>query len=58
MCTTPLVQQNARVLVEERQRQAEADGRTRRLLTVRRWQRRVQTADRQARRARLALQQG
>ena len=57
MFTHPLVQQNARVLVHERQLQAQADSRSRRLLTVRRWERRVETADRQARLARLALRQ-
>lgn len=36
---TPLVEQNARVLVRERQLRAEADTRSRRLVTVRRWQR-------------------
>lgn len=36
---TPLVEQNARVVVRERQLRAEADTRSRRLVTVRRWQR-------------------
>jgi len=36
---TPLVEQNARVLVRERQLRAEADATARRLVTVRRWQR-------------------
>ena len=36
---TPLAEQNARVLVRERQLRAEADRTARRLVTVRRWQR-------------------
>ena len=36
---TPLVEQNARVLVRERQLRAEADHLAARLVTVRRWQR-------------------
>jgi len=36
---TPLVEQNARVLVRERQLRAEADNTAHRLVTVRRWQR-------------------
>jgi hypothetical protein len=36
---TPLLEQNARVLVRERQLRAEADSTARRLITVRRWQR-------------------
>jgi hypothetical protein len=36
---TPLVEQNARVLVRERQLRAEADTKAHRLVTVRRWQR-------------------
>jgi hypothetical protein len=36
---TPLVEQNARVLVRERQLRAEAENRANRLVTVRRWQR-------------------
>jgi hypothetical protein len=36
---TPLVEQNARVLVRERQLRAEADRSANRLVTVRRWQR-------------------
>ena len=38
---TPLLEQNARVSMHERQLQAEADLRARRLLTVRRWQRKA-----------------
>ncbi|HUR14702.1 MAG TPA: hypothetical protein VM097_09465 [Mycobacteriales bacterium] len=36
---TPLVEQNARVLVRERQLKAEAENTSHRLVTVRRWQR-------------------
>ena len=36
---TPLLEQNARVLIRERQLRAEADSTARRLVTVRRWQR-------------------
>jgi hypothetical protein len=36
---TPLLEQNARVLIRERQLRAEADNKARRLVTVRRWQR-------------------
>ena len=36
---TPLVEQNARVLVRERQLRAEAESKAHRLVTVRRWQR-------------------
>jgi len=36
---TPLVEQNARVLVRERQLRAEAENKAHRLVTVRRWQR-------------------
>lgn len=36
---TPLLEQNARVLVRERQLRAEAETRSARLVTVRRWQR-------------------
>lgn len=47
--------QVARVLVAERQHQAEADVRARRLLAVRRWQRKAEVANRQVRLARLAV---
>ncbi|MCW2600525.1 MAG: hypothetical protein JWM02_2354 [Frankiales bacterium] len=50
---TPLAEQNARALVHERQRQAEADLRARRLLTVSRWQRRADKANRRLHLARL-----
>ena len=50
-----LTSQVARALVEERQLQAEADVRARRLLTVRRWQRKAEQANRQVRLARLAV---
>ena len=36
---TPLVEQNARVLVRERHLRAEAENKAHRLVTVRRWQR-------------------
>jgi hypothetical protein len=36
---TPLVEQNARVLVRERHLRAEAENKAARLVTVRRWQR-------------------
>ena len=36
---TPLVEQNARVVIRERQLRAEADTKAARLVTVRRWQR-------------------
>ena len=52
---TPLLEQNARVSVHERQLQAEADTRARRLLTVRRWQRKADKANHQVRLARLAI---
>ena len=52
---TPLVEQTARALVHERQRQAEADNRARRLLTVRRLQRKADRANLQVRLARLAV---
>lgn len=52
---TPLVEQTARVLVHERQLQAEADNRARRLLTVRRLQRKADRANLQVRLARLAV---
>ena len=35
---TPLVEQNARVLVRERHLRAEAENRAARLVTIRRWQ--------------------
>jgi hypothetical protein len=50
-----LHEQVARVLVQERQHQAEADRRARRLLAVRRWQRKAEVANRQVRLARLAV---
>ena len=50
-----LTHQVAHALVRERQLQAEADVRARRLLTVRRWQRKAEHADRQVRLARLAV---
>lgn len=52
---TALAEQNARVTVHERQLQAEADARARRLITVRRWQRKAEKADQRVRLARLAV---
>ncbi len=52
---TALAEQTARALVHERQLQAEADNRVRRLLTVRRWQRKADRANLQVRLARLAI---
>ncbi len=52
---TPLAQQTAQALVQERQLQAEADNRARRLVTVRRWQRKAEKANLQVRLARLAV---
>jgi len=52
---SPLVEQNAHALVRERQLQAEADQRARRLLTVRRLQRKADKANLQVRLARLAV---
>lgn len=50
-----LTAQVAQVVVHERQTQAEADVRARRLLTVRRWQRRAEEAEHRVRLARLAV---
>ncbi len=52
---TTLVEQTARATVRERQLQAEADNRARRLLKVRRWQRKAEKANLQVRLARLAV---
>ena len=52
---TSLVEQTARERVHERQLQAEADHRARRLLAVRRWQRKAEKANHQLRLARLAV---
>ena len=52
---SPLVEQNAHALVRERQLQAEADQLARRLLTVRRRQRKADKANRQVHRALLAV---
>lgn len=52
---TPLAQQTVHALVHERQLRAEADARARRLLTVRRWQRKAEKANHQVRLARLAV---
>lgn len=45
----------ARDLMADRQREAQARARVRRLVAVRRWQRRAERANRQVRLARLAL---
>lgn len=50
-----LHEQVARSLVEQRQHQAEANARARRLLAVRRWQRKAEVANHQVRLARLAV---
>ena len=52
---SPLVEHNAHALVHERQLQAEADQLARRLLTVRRRQRKADKANRQVHRALLAV---
>ncbi|MCU1593557.1 MAG: hypothetical protein JWO12_949 [Frankiales bacterium] len=52
---TALAQQTAQALVHDRQLKAEADTRARRLLTVRRWQRKAEKANHQVRLARLAI---
>ncbi|MDX6216082.1 MAG: hypothetical protein QOG99_1666 [Frankiales bacterium] len=52
---TALAEQLVQATVHERQLKAEADARARRLLTVRRWQRKAAKADQQVRLARLAL---
>lgn len=52
---TLLAEQTTRALVHERQTQAEAVLRARRLLAVRRWQRKAEKANRQVRLARLAV---
>ncbi len=57
MSPTLLTLQFSQVLVHERQARAEAESLARRLSTVRRLRRRVETADRRARLVRLALQQ-
>jgi hypothetical protein len=51
----PLAEQTARALVHERQLQAEAEYRARRLVQVRRWQRKADEANLQVRLARLAV---
>ncbi len=45
----------ARELMADRQREAQAQARVRRLVAVRRWQRRAEEANRQVRLARLAV---
>ncbi|MCU1622773.1 MAG: hypothetical protein JWL79_1618 [Frankiales bacterium] len=52
---TALSEQLVQATVHERQLKAEAEARARRLLTVRRWQRKAAKADQQVRLARLAL---
>jgi hypothetical protein len=52
---TPLLEQNARITMRERQLKAEVDNRARRLRTVRRWQRKAEKANLQLRLARLAV---
>jgi hypothetical protein len=52
---TALAEQLVQATVHERQLKAEAEARARRLLTVRRWQRKAAKAEQQVRLARLAL---
>jgi hypothetical protein len=52
---TPLAEQTVRVLVLERQLQAEADDRARRLIHLRRWQRKADKANLQVRLARMSV---
>jgi hypothetical protein len=52
---TPLAEQTVRVLVAERQLQAEADYRAHRLLHLRRWQRKAEKANLQVRLARMSI---
>lgn len=52
---TALAEQLVLVTAHERQLKAAADARARRLLTVRRWQRKAEKADHRVRLARLAL---
>ena len=52
---TALAEQLVRATAHERQLQAEADARARRLLTVRRWQRKAEKANHRVRLARLAV---
>jgi hypothetical protein len=52
---TALAEQLMRVTAHERQLQAEAEARARRLLTVRRWQRKAEKANHRVRLARLAV---
>jgi len=52
---TALAEQLVHVNAHERQLKAEADARARRLLTVRRWQRKAEKADHRVRLARLAV---
>jgi hypothetical protein len=48
-------EQHARALAQERQLQAEAENRVRRLLAVRRWERKAEKANLQLRLARLSV---
>jgi hypothetical protein len=52
---TLFVEQHARALAQERQLQAEAENRVRRLLAVRRWERKAEKANLQLRLARLSV---
>ena len=52
---TPLAEQTVRVLVLERQLQAEADDRAHRLIHLRRWQRKAEKANLRVRLARLSV---
>lgn len=57
MMLNPFLEQHLHAEVHERQRQAEAANRARRLLAVRRWEKRAKLADRRVRLARLAVSQ-
>ena len=54
---TALAEQLVQATAQERQSRAESEARARRLVAVRRWQRKAEKANHRARLARLALQQ-
>ena len=53
---TALAEQLVSITAQERQARAQAEARARRLVTVKRWQRKAEKADQRVRLARLALQ--
>jgi len=53
---TALAEQLVQITAHERQAQAQAEARARRLIRVKRWQRKAEKADHRVRLARLALQ--